>query len=317
MYVVTGGAGFIGSNLVKALNERGHADILVVDDLTDGRKFRNIVDCEIYDYWDKDEFLTRMTQGTNLAKQIKIVFHQGACSTTTEWNGRFMMQNNYEYSKILLHHCLAAKIPFIYASSAAVYGQDKIFKEVPNHETPLNVYGYSKLQFDRYVRRFLAGASSQVVGLRYFNVYGPRENHKSSMASVIYHFYNQLLDSGKVQLFEGSDGYEPGEQRRDFIFIDDVVKVNLWFMDQPAAKGIYNVGTGQSRSFNDVARAVIHWFQKGDIQYISFPSHLKGVYQSFTEADISYLQEIGYTSSFNSVEQGVKLYLDWLFNSKL
>jgi ADP-L-glycero-D-manno-heptose 6-epimerase len=233
MIIVTGGAGFIGSNLVQALVDRGHDNIVVVDDLEDGHKFVNISDLPIADYLDKDDFLKRLETNASFGKELESVFHQGACSSTTEWDGRYMMKNNYSYSQSLLHHCLANSTPFIYASSAAVYGGAKEFVEDPLFENPLNVYGYSKLQFDRYVRRVAANPDSQVVGLRYFNVYGPHEQHKASMASVAFHFNNQVLDDGEARLFEGTDGYENGEQVRDFVYVDDVCNVNLWFLDNP------------------------------------------------------------------------------------
>ncbi len=312
MIIVTGGAGFIGSNLVKALNEAGHDDILVVDDLTDGTKFVNLVDCTIRDYQDKDAFITRIEAGKELEAPVEAIFHQGACSTTTEWNGRFMMENNYQYSKTLLHYCLERKIPFLYASSAAVYGMGPGFRETPEHERPLNVYGYSKLLFDQYVRRLLPDATSQVVGLRYFNVYGPREQHKGSMASVAFHHFNQIRESGRVRLFEGCDGYGDGEQRRDFVYVGDVAEVNLWFLAHPERSGIFNLGTGRSQSFNEIAQTVIGFHGHGEIEYIPFPDHLKGRYQSFTEADISALRAAGYDKPFKSVQEGVREYLEWL-----
>ncbi len=313
MIIVTGGAGFIGSNIVKALNKRGYTKILVVDDLTKGEKFKNLVDCEIYDYQDKESFLKRLITKEYFSPYIDAIFHQGACSSTTEWNGHYMMSNNYEYSKIILHYCLSKHIPLFYASSASVYGEGKIFRESRNLEAPLNVYGYSKFLFDQYVRQILATATSQVIGLRYFNVYGPREQHKGSMASVAYHLHQQLLaGEEEVKLFEGCDGYVDGGQLRDFVYIDDVVKVNLWFMDNPDKTGIFNVGTGRSQSFNDIANAVIAWHKRGKIKYIPFPEHLKGRYQSFTQADISNLIEVGYNQSFRIVEEGVKNYLDWM-----
>lgn len=308
MILVTGGAGFIGSNIVRALNRAGEKDILVVDDLTDGTKFNNLVDLDIQDYIDKDDFMDYLSQGA--FDPFEAVFHQGACSSTTEWDGKFMMENNYKYSKSLLHYCLDEKIPFMYASSAAVYGGGGVFKEERIYEKPLNVYGYSKFQFDQYVRRLMPEASSQIAGFRYFNVYGPHEQHKGSMASVAFHHNNQIQDAGLVKLFEGTDGYENGEQRRDFIYVDDVVKVNLWFMKHPKKSGIYNVGTGRSQSFNDIAKSVIQWYGSGQIEYIPFPDHLKGRYQSFTEADISQLRAAGYKEDFMTVEQGVKSYLD-------
>ncbi len=310
--VVTGGAGFIGSNLVKALNQRGENDVLVVDDLSDGTKFRNIADCQIVDYLDKANFLAKIEANADFGAEIRCIFHEGACSTTTEWDGRFMMENNYDYSKTLLHYCLDRGISYIYASSASVYGEGKVFSENLEHEKPLNVYGYSKFQFDQYVRRLLPSIQSQVVGLRYFNVYGPREQHKGSMASVAYHFNNQVKETGKVRLFEGCDGYADGEQRRDFVYVDDVVDVNLWLMENSHVSGIFNVGTGRSQSFNDVAKAVIAWHGKGEIEYIPFPENLKGRYQSFTQADIGNLRKAGYDKPFKTVEEGVRLYLDWL-----
>ncbi len=312
MIIVTGGAGFIGSNIVKGLNKRGIKNIMVVDDLSDGTKFTNLVECEIQDYLDKNEFLQRIQKRDHFGQEIEAIFHEGACSTTTEWDGRYMMQNNYEYSKEVLHYCLERGVNFLYASSAAVYGDGKIFKEELAFEKPLNVYGYSKFLFDQYVRRILGEAKSQIAGFRYFNVYGPHEQHKGSMASVAFHLNQQLPKTGIVKLFEGCDGFGNGEQRRDFVYVDDVVDVNLWFFDNPRQSGIYNVGTGASQSFNDVANAVIAWHKTGKLEYIPFPDHLKGRYQSFTQADISLLRKVGYEKPFKTVEEGVKAYLDTL-----
>ncbi len=309
MHIVTGGAGFIGSNLVRYLVQRGHDDVVVVDDLSDGHKFSNIADLAIADYLDKDDFLDRLT-GRSFASDIKAVLHQGACSETTEWDGRFMMKNNYSYSQALLHHCLENRIRYCYASSAAVYGASETFVEHTDHEKPLNVYGYSKLQFDRYVRRVAASPGSQVVGLRYFNVYGPREQHKGTMASVAFHFHGQLCEYDEARLFEGSGGYGAGEQLRDFVYVDDVCAVNGWFLEHPEASGIFNCGSGKAQSFNDVANAVIDWHGKGKIRYIPFPDHLKGAYQSFTQADLTQLRAIGCDVAFRGVEAGVKCYLD-------
>lgn len=309
MHIVTGGAGFIGSNLVRDLIRRGHDDVVVVDELSDGRKFVNIADLAIADYIDKDDFLSRL-QEPGFDSGIKAIFHQGACSETTEWDGHYMMQNNYSYSQVLLHHCLENSVPFIYASSAAVYGDSNTFAEHVDHEKPLNVYGYSKLQFDRYVRRVAARPASQVVGLRYFNVYGPREQHKGSMASVAFHFNNQVREHGEARLFEGSGGYGDGEQLRDFVYVDDVCAVNLWFLDNPQASGVFNTGSGKAQSFNDVANAVIKWHGSGKIKYIEFPEHLKGAYQSYTQADLEQLRASGCDVEFRNVEAGVKGYLD-------
>ncbi len=309
MYIVTGGAGFIGSNLVRDLLRRGHENVVVVDDLSDGHKFVNIADLAIADYLDKDDFLDKLSE-RGFASDIEAILHQGACSETTEWDGRYMMKNNYSYSQVLLHHCLENHVPYIYASSAAVYGASETFVENPEHEHPLNVYGYSKLQFDRYVRRVAATPASQVVGLRYFNVYGPREQHKGSMASVAFHFHNQVRKQGEARLFEGSGGYEDGEQLRDFVYVDDVCAVNSWFLENPGASGIFTCGSGKAQSFNDVANAVIDWNGDGNIRYIAFPDQLKGAYQSYTQADLTKLRAVGCDVTFRPVEAGVGCYLD-------
>lgn len=326
IYIVTGAAGFIGANLVKALNARGITQIIAVDDLTQGERFANLVDCAIEDYLDKDEFIAALDQGV-FNGAVSALLHQGACSDTTESNGRYMMQNNYRYSRRLLDFCIAQKTPFIYASSAAIYGDHTQFREAPDCEKPLNIYGYSKHLFDQFVRRVQPQFQSPVVGLRYFNVYGPREQHKGRMASVAYHFFNQYRNNGKVRLFEGSDGYGDGEQRRDFVAVEDVVKVNLYFMDNPLKKGIYNCGSGSAQSFNDVAVASINACRKargegplaltalqaqGVIEYIPLPQDLKGKYQSYTQADLTTLRAAGYAEKFLTVEQGVTRYCEAL-----
>jgi ADP-L-glycero-D-manno-heptose 6-epimerase len=311
MIIVTGGAGFIGSNLVRGLNRGGVDDVVVVDDLTDGRKFVNLADCKIQDYWDKERLLKTLRSG-HLAKPTAI-FHQGACAVTTEWNGRYMMETNYQYSMDLLWYCLEARVPLIYASSAAVYGASTQFRENdPALERPLNVYGYSKLLFDQQVRRRLPDARSQIVGLRYFNVYGPGEAHKGSMASVAFHLSRQLEAGSEVRLFEASDGYAAGEQRRDFVYVEDVVRVNLWFHAHPNVSGIFNVGTGKSATFNELARSMIAQHGSGTIRYIPFPDGLKPSYQSFTEADIGALRQAGYNEPFMDVRAGTAAYLDAL-----
>ena len=308
MHIVTGGAGFIGSNLARKLVERGCDDVVIVDDLSDGHKFLNIVN-PIADYLDKKELPKRL-QERAFAKQVKAILHQGACSETTEWDGRYMMENNYAYSQLLLHHCIDTKTPLIYASSAAVYGASTEFVECAENEKPLNVYGYSKLQFDRYVRRVSKAIDSQVVGLRYFNVYGPCEQHKGSMASVAYHFNKQAQTDGELRLFEGTGGYADGEQLRDFVYVDDVCAVNRWFLDHAQESGIFNTGTGKAQTFNDMANAVLAWHGKGKIRYIPFPEHLDGAYQSYTQADLTKLRGRGCDVRFRPVEQGVRNYLD-------
>jgi ADP-L-glycero-D-manno-heptose 6-epimerase len=310
MIIVTGGAGFVGSNIVQRLNAAGIGDIIVVDDLTDGRKMFNLAACQIADYLDRDDFLTRIRAGADLGSRIIAVLHQGACTVTTEWDGRMMMHTNFEFSKHLLNYCLERRIPFIYASSASVYGAGREFQVAPAYERPINVYAWSKLVFDQFARRRLAEARSPVVGLRYFNVYGPGEGHKGPMASVIWHFHRQLLQGEEVRLFDGSGGFAAGEQRRDFVHVDDVASLNLWFLENHGRNGIYNVGTGQSRSFNDVAKAVIAWHGRGRIRYIPFPPELEASYQHFTEADISTLRLAGYRGEFIGIEHGVPRYLD-------
>ena len=314
MIVVTGGAGFIGSNLVKALNERGRQDVMVVDDLSDGTKFVNLADCTLGDYLDKDDFRRRVEAELRgepaQLPEIEAIFHEGACSDTTEWDGRFMLDNNFEYSKVLLHFCQKRGIPFLYASSAATYGGSEVFVEAPEHEKPLNVYGYSKLLFDQYVRARWDEFESQVVGFRYFNVYGPREQHKGKMASVAYHHHTQIRGGDSVKLFGAWEGYEAGMQSRDFVYVGDVVSVNLWFLDNPQVSGIFNLGSGRAEPFKAIGEAVIDYYGRGTIEYIDFPEELKGRYQSYTRADIGSLRRAGYDREFRTVAEGVGEYLE-------
>ncbi|MBI1173974.1 MAG: ADP-glyceromanno-heptose 6-epimerase [Sideroxydans sp.] len=326
-YVVTGAAGFIGSNLVKALNERGENNIIAVDNLKSADKFRNLADCDIADYMDKEEFIEQLANGY-FDGLLSAVLHQGACSDTMETDGRYMMQNNYRYSLELLDYCQEEEVPFLYASSASVYGAGPVFKESREHESPLNVYAYSKFLFDQVVRRRWRKRSAQIVGLRYFNVYGPREQHKGRMASVAFHFFNQFRADGYVKLFEGCDGYENGGQLRDFVSVEDVAKVNMHFLSNPGKSGIFNLGTGRAQSFNDVAVAVINTLraEQGEgaltleqiqqqqlLRYIPFPEQLKGKYQSYTQADMADLRAVGgYEAPFLDVAQGVERYVTHL-----
>ena len=328
-YIVTGAAGFIGANLIRALNERGVTDIIAVDNLTRADKFANLVDCEIADYLDKQEFLERLAAG-DWDGDIEAVLHQGACSDTMETDGRYMMENNYSYSCALLDHCVAESVPLLYASSASVYGRGRVFREEREFEGPLNVYGYSKFLFDQIVRRRLADAGAQVAGFRYFNVYGARESHKGRMASVALHNFDEYRENGFVRLFGGHDGFGAGEQSRDFVSVEDVVKVNLFFLEHPELSGIFNLGTGRAQPFNDVAMAAINTCRAGAgqapltlfqalaqklIEYIEFPDALKGKYQSFTQADTARLRAAGYAAPFLSVEEGVARYLGPLCKS--
>ena len=313
MIIVTGGAGFIGSNIIKGLNERGREDILIVDDLTEMVKFKNIQGLKALDYMDKDDFAAALAAGKFDNEKIDVIFHEGACSDTMEYNGKYMMENNFEYTKNLMHFALKKKIQLIYASSASTYGGGHHgFSEKPECEEALNVYAFSKLFFDNYVRRYFDGAESQLVGLRYFNVYGPQENHKGKMASMIYQMFNQWKAEGKVKLFEGIDGYGDGEQTRDFIYVKDVVKVNFFFWDHPELKGIYNCGTGNAHTFNTLAKGVLKHFGSGKLEYIPFPEVLKGKYQSFTEADSSKLLAAGYDGGFTDIEEAIAEYCELL-----
>ena len=303
MIVVTGGAGFIGSNIVKGLNDAGEEDIIVVDNLSNAEKHLNLNSLSIADYIDKDVFLENLSNFQNLS----VIFHQGACSSTTEQDGKYMMSNNYEYSKTLLNHSLENKIDFLYASSASVYGSGKVgFYEKREAEYPLNVYGFSKFAFDNYVRRLIPQAKSQVLGLRYFNVYGPQENHKGRMASVAFHLYHQLQETGKMRLFEGS-----GSFRRDFIHVDDTVKINLHFFESKTS-GIFNAGTGKARSFENIATVIKSLNGSGEIESIPFPEDLRGKYQEFTEAGLENLRAAGYRQEFMSLEEGIKQYFGLL-----
>ncbi|MBI5276248.1 MAG: ADP-glyceromanno-heptose 6-epimerase [Burkholderiales bacterium] len=321
--VVTGAAGFIGSNIVKGLNARGIDNVIAVDDLTQGDKFRNLADLQIEDYVDADEFYGAFADGA--FGKVEAVFHEGACSDTMESDGKYMMDNNYGVSCALFEACQQRGTRLLYASSAAVYGGSDSFRETPEFERPLNVYGYSKLLFDQRMRRECGKDfkrnKRQVAGFRYFNVYGPREQHKGRMASVAFHQFNQFEAAGKVKLFGEYGGYGPGEQKRDFIHVDDVVAVNFWFFDHPGKSGIFNLGTGRAQPFNDVATAVVNALgsesglatataaAKGLIEYIPFPEALRGKYQCYTLADLSALRAAGCDHEFADVTTGVTKYM--------
>ncbi len=335
--VVTGAAGFIGSNIIQGLNARGIDDIIAVDDLTQGDKFRNLADLRIADYVDAGVFYDLFAHGG--FGQVEAVFHEGACSDTMESDGKFMLHNNYTLSCQLLHACQKNETRLLYASSAATYGGSDTFREEPAFERPLNVYGYSKLLFDQRMRRdfgvhferLVAGRNAQVAGFRYFNVYGPREQHKARMASVAFHQFNQFEAEGRVKLFGDYGGHAAGAQMRDFIFIDDVVAINLWFFDHPAVSGIFNVGTGRAQAFNDVASAVVNAMREhqgkpslalessvsqGLIEYVAFPDSLRGKYQCYTQADLTALRAAGCEHRFTDVQNGVSKYMRCLLKQR-
>ena len=317
MIIVTGGAGFIGSNLIHELNRGGERNILLVDNFAPaanlaGPKFLNLAGAEFADYMDKREFRSALRAGDFESVKIRAILHQGACSNTLEDDGRYMMDNNFTYSKELLHFAVERKIPLVYASTAAVYGASTLFTEVSMNERPLNVYGFSKLVFDNYVRRMLPEMKSTVVGLRYFNVYGPRERHKGRMASVIHHFAKQLKETGTIRMFEGSGGYGDGEQRRDFVFVNDLARMNMFFggllpeSPHKPVQAVVNAGTGEARTFKAVAEALMKVHGEGGIEYIPFPGDLKDRYQHYTQADLAGLRAAGYAAGFTQLEDGVR-----------
>ncbi len=301
MIIVTGGAGFIGSNIIKGLNDHGVSDILVIDNLEKADKHLNLNRLKFLDFVDKRDFdFTSFLSN----ERVEAVFHQGACADTVESNGRYMMKNNYEYSKQLLDASVDNEVKFIYASSASTYGNGiDGFKESSEYEYPLNIYAYSKFLFDQYVRKVLAsGVKSQVAGLRYFNVYGEQENHKGRMASLVFKLFHQAKAGEDLEIFEGSENF-----LRDFIYVKDVVEMNLYLLDRNIS-GIYNTGTGKARSFYDIAKVVSDYCNK-KIKYIPFPEDLKGKYQKFTEADMSRFLSTGYSKPFTSLEDGIKSYI--------
>lgn len=314
MIIVTGGAGFIGSNIIRELNIRGRTDILVVDNLKSGEKYRNLIGLRFIDYQHMDDFLKTFRQSDFFGLNIDAIFHEGACTDTMEYDVNYMMQTNFEYSKALLTFCINRQVPFIYASSASTYGNGTNgFREVDECEDALNPYAFSKLMFDRYVRQFIEDARSKIIGLRYFNVYGPQEQHKGKMSSIFYQMYKRMKLGGKIiKLFRGTDGYADGEQKRDFIYVKDVVKINLWCMENNIPSGIYNCGTGRAHTFNEAAQALIDAMGFGKIDYSDFPDELRGKYQNFTEADTRKLLGAGYKGGFTPMNNAVREYIRFL-----
>ncbi len=314
MILVTGAAGLIGSSLIKELNKRGIFDIIGVDNLKNGKKIKNLSDIFLVDYYDKSLFLQKIKSNALKEYRFEAIFHLGACSDTTEWDGAYLMQNNFEYSKSLFNWSRELDVPFIYASSASVYGLgNNGFEEKLECEKPLNAYAFSKFQFDNYIRSN-TNSGSQVVGLRYFNVFGHREAHKGRMASVIHHFRQQILEYNEIRLFKGTNGVLDGEQKRDFVYVDDCIKLNLWAAFENKSSGIYNVGTGRSRTYNELAKIMLEYYglSHTQIKYIDFPESLSGSYQNFTQADLRNLEAVGFKLDFMPLEIGIPKYLaEW------
>lgn len=310
--IVTGGAGFIGTNIVRELNARGCDDILVVDHLGDSEKWRNLRAQRFEDYIDKYDFREMILEDI-LPDDVDAVIHMGACSATTETNADYLADNNYRYTRDLYEWCFRHNVRFIYASSAATYGDGSLGYSDDDALTPrlrpLNMYGYSKQMFDLWLLR--NKLQNSVVGLKFFNVFGPYEDHKDDMRSVVHKSYQQIQAEGRVGLFKSyRPEYADGGQVRDFIYVRDAVDVVLHFLDDRNVGGIYNCGTGQSRSWLDLATGVFKAMgREPQIDFIEMPDHLRGKYQYHTEADLQKLRRVGYTRNFTSLEDGIKDYV--------
>jgi ADP-L-glycero-D-manno-heptose 6-epimerase len=312
MIIVTGGAGFIGSAIIAALNRRHISDILVVDKLGTDHKWKNLCNLSFTDYVEKNDFLNMVIED-KLNSSFDTIFHLGACSDTTEKNASYLIKNNYEYSKILAQRAMANNIRFIYASSAATYGEAEtgFSDDLENIEKlkPLNMYGYSKHLFDLWARK--AGLLNNIAGLKYFNVFGPNEYHKADMRSFVVKAFEQINTTGKVRLFKSyKPDYADGEQLRDFIYIKDAVEMTLFFYDNPHICGLFNIGTGKARSWNDLVKAVFAAMDtKTNIEYIEMPESIRYQYQYCTEADITSLRRAGYEKNTISLEDAIKDYV--------
>ena len=310
-YIVTGGAGFIGSNVVKALNARGETDILVVDELGGDEKWKNLVGLQYEDYIDKDDLFEYLEELT--LDDVKAVYHLGACSATTETDADYLAYNNYHYTRALCESCLDAGVRFVYASSAATYGDGTLgysdADEMTPKYQPLNMYGYSKHMFDLWALK--SGAIREIAGMKYFNVYGPGEAHKGDMRSVVHKSYGQILKDGEVKLFKSHrPDYGDGKQVRDFVYVKDAVEQTLWFGDHKKVSGIFNCGTGQPRTWVDLVSAVFSAMgRKPNIRFIDMPEHLRGKYQYHTQADLTKLRAAGYDRPFTSLEDGIADYV--------
>jgi ADP-L-glycero-D-manno-heptose 6-epimerase len=312
MIVVTGGAGFIGSALIAELNRRQISDILIVDELGSDQKWKNLQSLSFADYIEKDDFLEMVIE-EKLDIPVDVVFHLGACSDTTETNASYLVKNNYEYGKLLAQWATDADIRFIYASSAATYGDGSAGfsddEEKMGILKPLNMYGYSKHMFDMWARR--AGLLKKIIGLKYFNVFGPNEYHKGNMMSFVVKAFEQIKATGKVRLFKSYEPeYADGEQVRDFLYVKDAVNMTLFFFDNPYINGIFNIGTGETRTWKDLVVAVfVAMGRKPDIEYIEIPAAIRNQYQYFTQADLSKLHRAGYNKLITPLEEAIRDYI--------
>jgi len=319
MIIVTGGAGFIGSAIIAALNKRGIDNIVVVDELGSDLRWKNLVNLSFADYINKDDFLELVLED-DFHQDIKTVLHLGACSSTTETDATFLMQNNFQYTKLLATWAFEHDIRFIYASSAATYGDgSKGFiddEEKLDELRPLNMYGYSKHLFDLWARRH--GLLKEIAGLKYFNVFGPNEYHKADMRSFVLKAYEQIQADGKVRLFKSHNpDYADGQYKRDFLYVKDAVDMTLFFMDNPNVNGIFNIGAGSARTWNDMVTAVFAALdKKPNIEFIEMPENLLKQYQYFTQADMTKLTKAGCDIQLTSLESAVTDYVqNYLINN--
>lgn len=310
MIIVTGGAGFIGSCVVRSLNEAGRSDIVIVDNISETDKWMNMRNKKYIKYVHKSRFLEELPTYEN----VEAIVHMGAQSSTTERDFDYLWENNFEYTKALWNYCAEKHISFIYASSAATYGDGSLgFNDRMDIDKllPLNGYGYSKQLFDMWVKHQAKSFPAQYCGLKFFNVYGPNEYFKGSMASMVFHGFNQIKETGKVKLFKSCNpNYADGGQLRDFVYVKDICKVIMWLLVNKHVSGLFNVGTGRAQSFADLAEATFHALDlEPNIEYIDMPEKLRGKYQYYTKAEMSKLYDAGYPYHFADVENGVRDYV--------
>ncbi len=310
MIVITGGGGFIGSCIVRTLNDNGMNNIVIVDDIASTEKWINLRNKKYNSYIHKRKFLEKLGS----LEDVESIIHMGACSSTTEKNFDYLYNNNFEFTKCLWNYCAEHQISFIYASSAATYGDGmEGFDDQCDIDKlrPLNAYGYSKQIFDLWVKHQAKEFPSQYVGLKFFNVYGPNEYFKGSMASMVFHGFNEIKSEGEIRLFKSYNSeYTDGKQLRDFVYVKDVCDVIMWFLDHSDVSGLFNVGTGNAQSFHELAEATFHALDlEPNIRFIDMPEELRNKYQYFTQAETKKLRYVGYDKSFHSIEDGVKDYV--------